>query len=62
MNNLIELHYCLKVEFKITREARTITMSQRKYIEKIFNCFNMKNANHLEPMPNLKLQVVKTFG
>ena len=31
MSDLGELTYCLRVEFKKDRNARTITMSQRKY-------------------------------
>ena len=48
MSNLEELHYSLGVEFEKNREAHTITMNQKSYIEKILKRFNMKKCNRLE--------------
>ena len=44
MTDLGELHYCLGVEFKRDRAARTITMSQHKYLEEILKRFNMEEC------------------
>lgn len=44
MSDLGELHYCLGVEFKRNRARRTITMSQRKYIEEVLKRFNMDDC------------------
>ena len=35
MSDLGELHFCLGVEFERNRTRRTITMSQKKYIEEV---------------------------
>ena len=37
MSDLRKLHYCLRVEFKRNKEARTIIMNQKSYIEDILN-------------------------
>ena len=42
MSDLGELHYLPKVEFVKNKEAHTITMTQRRYIEKVLKHFNMK--------------------
>ncbi len=44
MSDLGELHYCLGVEFERNRAARTITMSQRNYIEEVLKRFNMEDC------------------
>jgi len=44
MSDLGELHYCLGIEFKRDRAKRTITMSQRKYIEKVLKRYNMEDC------------------
>ena len=44
MSDLGELHYCLGIEFKRNKEARTIMMNQRSYIEKVFKRFNMEKC------------------
>ena len=41
ISNLIELHYCLGVEFKRNRKARIITMNQMSYAEGVFKYFNI---------------------
>ena len=47
MSDLGELHYCLGVEFVRDRGARTITMSQHKYMEEVLERFGMGIANLL---------------
>lgn len=42
MSDLGELHYLPRVKFVKNREAHTIIMNQRRYIEKVLNHFNMK--------------------
>ena len=59
INDLKELHYGLKVNFKICRVAHTITTSQRKYIENIFKHFNMENANCSEPLPDVNFKLLR---
>lgn len=44
MTDLGELSYCLGVEFKRDRAARTITMSQHKYLEEILKRFNIEEC------------------
>ena len=44
MNDLGELHYCIGVEFERNREARTIIMNQKSYIEEILKHFNMEEC------------------
>ena len=44
MSDLGELHYCLGVEFKRNRAARTITMNQHKYLEEVLKRFNMEEC------------------
>ena len=44
MSDLGELHYCLGVEFERNREAHTITMNQRSYIEEVLKRFNMEEC------------------
>ena len=44
MTDLGELKYCLGVEFKRDRAARTITMCQRKYLEEILKRFSMEEC------------------
>ena len=42
MSNLEELQYCLGVEFKRNREAHTIIMNRKNYIEEVLMHFNME--------------------
>jgi transposase InsO family protein len=44
MSDLGELHYCLGVEFQRQRTARTISMSQSKYIKEVLKRFNMEEC------------------
>jgi hypothetical protein len=44
MSDLGELQYCLGVEFERDLANRTITMSQRKYIEEVLKRFNMEEC------------------
>ena len=44
MSNLGELQYCLRVEFERNREARSITMNQRSYIEEVLKRFNQEEC------------------
>ena len=57
MSDLGELHYCLGVEFARDRAKKTITMSQRKYIEGVLKRFNMEDCKPIgTPLEsNLKL-------
>lgn len=45
MSDFRELHYYLGVEFEKNKEACTITMTQRRYINKILKRFHMEEAN-----------------
>ena len=42
MCNFGELHYSLRIKFERNREARTITVNQRSYIEEVPKRFNME--------------------
>ena len=42
MNDLEKLCYCIGVEFKRMREARTIILDQRSYIKEVLKHFNVK--------------------
>lgn len=44
MTDLGELHYCLGVEFARDRVARTITMSQARYLEEVLKRFGMEDC------------------
>ena len=44
MSDLGKLHHCLKVEFEKNREAHTIIMNQKSYIEEILKRFNMEKC------------------
>jgi len=57
MSDLGELHYCLGVEFARDCANKTITMSQRKYIEGVLKRFNMEDCKPIgTPLEsNLKL-------
>ena len=44
MNDLGELHYYLGVKFERNKEACTITIYQRGYIEEVFKRFNMEKG------------------
>lgn len=45
MKNLGPIHYCLEIEFKQNLSKRTITMSQRKYVNDVLLRFNMDDCN-----------------
>ena len=47
MTDLGEIHWLLSIEIKCDREARTISLSQRVYIDTILSCFNLESANPL---------------
>ena len=44
MSNLGELHYYLGVEFEKNKEAHTITMNEKSYIEEILKRFNKEKC------------------
>ena len=45
MNDLEELHYSLGLEFERNKEAGSITMNQKNYIEKVLKRFIMEECN-----------------
>ena len=44
MSNFKELHYYLGVNFERNKEAHTIPMNQRSYIEQVLKRFNMEKC------------------
>ena len=56
-----ELHWLLSIEVKRDREARTILLSQRSYIDSIVHCFGFKDLKPITtPMdPNAKLSTAQ---
>ena len=44
MSDLGEFHYYLGVEFERNREARTITMNHKSYIEEVIKRFNIEEC------------------
>ena len=59
MNDLGELHYCLRVEFERNREAHTINMNQKSYIEGILKCFNMEECKPVGTPFNVNSKLLK---
>jgi hypothetical protein len=58
MTDLGELYYCLGVEFARDRVARTITMSQAKYMEEVLNRFGMEDCKPIGTPLDTKVQFV----
>ena len=50
MTDLGKLHFCLGVEFTRDRDARTITMSQGKYVEEVLERFGMQDCKPILEM------------
>ena len=59
MTDLGELHYCLGVEFARDRVARTITMSQTKYLEEVLVRFGMEDCKPIATPLDTKVKLVK---
>ena len=59
MSDLGELHYCLGVEFTRQRAARTITMSQSKYVEEVLKRFNMEGCKSIGTPLDVKQKMSK---
>ncbi|THH04538.1 hypothetical protein EW146_g10151 [Bondarzewia mesenterica] len=59
MTDLGEIHWLLGIEIKRDRGARTISLSQRAYIDTILSRFNLENANPLSTAtdPNSRLSI-----
>jgi Reverse transcriptase (RNA-dependent DNA polymerase) len=59
MTDLGELKYCLGVEFERDRKARTITMSQKKYIEEVLKRFNMEECKPIGTPLDVNVKLLK---
>jgi hypothetical protein len=59
MSDLRELMYCLGVEFKRDCKARTITMSQRKYIKEVLKRFNMEECKPIGTPLDVNVKLLK---
>jgi hypothetical protein len=59
MSDLGELMYCLGVEFKRDRKARTITMSQKKYIKEVLKRFNMEECKPIGTPLDVNAKLLK---
>ena len=59
MSDLGELMYCLGVEFKRNRKARTITMSQKKYIKEVLKRFNMEECKPIGTPLDVNVKLMK---
>ena len=59
MYNFGELHYWLRVEFERNREARTITMNQKSYIEEILKFFSMEECKSVGTPFNVNSKLLK---
>ena len=62
VTDLGELHWLLGIEIVRNRDARTISMSQRSYINSIIHCFGLEDLKPLSlPMdPNSRLSVMQS--
>jgi hypothetical protein len=59
MMDLGELHYRLGVEFTRDRAARTITMSQAKYVEEVLKRFGIEDCKPIGTPLDTKVKFVK---
>ena len=59
MSDLIELYYCLRVDFERNKEASTITMNQRSYIEEVLKRFSMENCKPIGTLFDVNSKVLK---
>ena len=59
MTDLGELHYCLGVEFARDRGARSITMSQAKYVEEVLQRFGMEDCKPIGTPLDTKVKLEK---
>ena len=59
MSDLGELKYGLGVEFVRDRKARTITMSQRHYIEEVLKRFNMEECKPIGTPLDVNVKLMK---
>ncbi len=59
MSDFGELHYCLGVEFTRQRAARTIIMSQSKYIEGVLKRFAMEGCKFIGTPLDMKDKMPK---
>ena len=46
MNDLGELHYYLGMKFENNKDARTITLNHKNYINKVLEHFNKNKCKH----------------
>jgi Reverse transcriptase (RNA-dependent DNA polymerase) len=56
ISDLGELHWLLGIEIKRNREARTIHLSQRSYIDSILHQYNLKDAKPLSTPMETNIQ------
>ena len=61
MSDLKELIYCLGVEFERDRKARTITMSQRKYIREVLKRFTMEECKPISTPLDVNAKLLKLW-
>jgi transposase InsO family protein len=59
MSDLGPLEFCLGVAFERNRSARTITMSQSKYIEEVLKRFNMEDCKPIGTPLDVKGSLLK---
>ena len=59
MTDLGELHHCLSIEFKRDRAARTITMSQKHFIEEVLERFGMQDCKPIGTPIDPKARLLK---
>ena len=59
MSDLEELHFCLGVEFVRDRVARTITMSQGKYVVDVLKQFGMEDCKAVGTPLDMNSKLVK---
>ena len=59
MTDLGELHYCLGVEFARDGRAKSITMSQAKYVEEVLKRFGMEDCKPIATPLDTKVKLEK---
>jgi hypothetical protein len=59
MIDLGELHHCLGIEFKRDRAARTITVSQKHFIEEVLERFGMQDCKPIGTPIDPKTRLLK---
>jgi len=59
MSDFGELYYSIEVEFDRNRMKCTITISQRKYIDRVLKHFHIKKCKSIGTLVNVNFKLLK---